>query len=74
MSEILRTYESESTPGKLYHIIRGNDGIVYCDCWVWKKTRNCKHLKHYQFNPLEELKRPLSFEEEIKQKVEKLLS
>lgn len=32
------------TQGREHAIVRGQDGVVYCDCWQWKRKRNCKHL------------------------------
>ena len=47
MSQILATNPSRSNPAKSYNIIRGDDGVVYCDCPAWKFRRECKHLKAY---------------------------
>jgi hypothetical protein len=27
-----------------HKIRQGQDGVIYCDCWPWKKYRDCKHL------------------------------
>lgn len=48
--EILETNYSISKPGKEYHIIRGTDGVIYCDCWQWKTKRDCIHLRNYLAN------------------------
>jgi hypothetical protein len=45
--KILQEFESESHPGKSYKIIEGGDGVIYCECWAWKKKRQCKHLDKY---------------------------
>lgn len=45
MTVELGEFPSASTPGKSYTVKRGGDGVVYCDCWAWKKTRNCSHKK-----------------------------
>ena len=48
-SEVLTTYPSRSNPSKEYHIIRGGDGVTYCDCPAWRfnTDRTCKHLEDY---------------------------
>lgn len=47
MSETLATVNSYS--GRESHKIRrGKDGVIYCDCWPWKKNRDCKHLEYYR--------------------------
>lgn len=55
MNEILAEYSSKSSPGKVYRIIQAKDGTIYCDCWTWKRTRTCGHLKDYylqdKYNP-----------------------
>lgn len=43
---ILATYPSSSS-NKIYNVIQGGDGVIYCDCPGWKFSRNCKHLKMY---------------------------
>jgi hypothetical protein len=44
----LQEYQSRSSPGKKYTITQSEkNGEIYCDCWVWKKTRTCRHLEHY---------------------------
>jgi len=48
MSEVLAEYNSKSNLDKKYRVIRGKDGKIYCDCWGWKRTRNCAHLEHYK--------------------------
>ena len=48
--EVLATYPSKSKPGKAYEIVRGNDGVTYCDCWQWKMNRTCSHLEDYLMN------------------------
>jgi len=47
MSQWLETIPSSSNPGKDYHIIQGNDGVVYCDCPRWRFKKTCKHLDSY---------------------------
>lgn len=50
MGKILRSYTSKSKPGKGYNIIRGDDGVTYCECWQWKLHRTCSHLEDYLHN------------------------
>jgi len=50
MGTVLKAYPSRSKPGKEYRIIRGNDGVTYCECWQWKLNRTCKHLEDYLQN------------------------
>lgn len=49
MGETLAEYEGSK--GNTYQITRGKDGVVYCNCWAWRmskdKPRNCKHLDKY---------------------------
>lgn len=47
--EILAAYLSAST-GKKYQIIKGKDGVVYCECFGWKNRKNCKHLLDFTAN------------------------
>lgn len=47
MPGILAEIPSSRNPGKSYKIVRGKDGVVYCNCWQWKKTRWCKHLEEW---------------------------
>jgi len=47
MSKVLAEVESRSKPGKRYQIILAKDNTVYCNCWQWKKKRNCSHLEYY---------------------------
>lgn len=52
MKDILETVPSSTTPGKEYHIIRGKDGKIYCDCpgWIFKARKGdgkCKHIIAY---------------------------
>jgi hypothetical protein len=57
MGKVLKEYQSASNPGKQYHIIRGEDGVTYCDCPAWRfnsfnsSDRTCKHLKDYLAGP-----------------------
>lgn len=46
MGETLVEYEG-SKAGSVHKIIRGNDGVVYCDCWAWKINKTCKHLDRF---------------------------
>lgn len=46
MSKILATYPSKSSL-RTYDIIRGSDGVTYCQCWQWKLNRTCSHLKSF---------------------------
>lgn len=43
---VLQTYPSKSSL-KQHEVRRGADGVLYCTCWPWKKTRWCKHLESY---------------------------
>lgn len=47
MGDTLATNPSSSNPSVIYRIIRGGDGVVYCDCPGWKMRKDCKHLKAY---------------------------
>jgi hypothetical protein len=48
MTNVMAEYKSKHDPGKVYRIYLSKDGkTCYCDCWQWKKTRNCTHLEHY---------------------------
>jgi hypothetical protein len=43
--------EYEGTKLGTYHTVtRGDDGVVYCSCWAWKKNRTCKHLDRFFSN------------------------
>ncbi len=46
MGKIVAEYEG-SKAGTIHNIIRGDDGVVYCTCWAWKKNRTCKHLDRF---------------------------
>ncbi len=48
MSTILATNKSSSSDNT-YHVVKGNDGVVYCDCpgWRFHARRWCKHLEAY---------------------------
>ena len=51
MSTRLAEYTSSRNPGKKYYIIRGDDGVVYCNCPGWRFRKDCKHLRDYnKFN------------------------
>ena len=50
MAEVLGEFRSKSTRGKIYQVKRGGDGVIYCDCWQWKKTRMCSHIQTVQNN------------------------
>lgn len=47
MGDVLATNKSSSNPSIVYRIIKGGDGVVYCDCPGWKMRKDCKHLKAY---------------------------
>lgn len=47
MSEVLAKNASSSNPSKIYEVIRGGDGVVYCTCPGWKMRKDCKHLKAF---------------------------
>ena len=47
MGETIEEFESDSKPGTYHHIIRGKDGVVYCDCWAWRINKKCKHLDRF---------------------------
>jgi hypothetical protein len=50
--KVLASLESDSTPGKFYDIMLGDDGVVYCECISWKTSKaspkTCKHLKRFE--------------------------
>lgn len=50
MGQELMKYPSKSKPGKFYTVKEANDGSLYCDCWQWKRNRDCSHLKNYRSN------------------------
>ena len=50
MGKVLSTVRSNSNPGKTYEIILGDDNVIYCTCWAWKRTRTCKHLDMYMLS------------------------
>jgi len=50
MGQTLATYPSSSDPTKTYKIIKGADGITYCDCTAWKMRKTCKHLVDFMSN------------------------
>jgi len=47
MGDLLATIQSHSNPGVSHKITLGKDGVIYCDCWAWKRNRKCKHLDEY---------------------------
>jgi len=48
MGRALAEYPSKSSPGKKYTVMEPDGGgEFYCDCWQWKKTRTCSHIKQY---------------------------
>lgn len=46
--ETLAKYRSGSNPNKMYEVIRGRDGVVYCQCKGWQNTKSCKHLLDFE--------------------------
>jgi hypothetical protein len=51
----LAEYESDSTPGKMYQVMMGEDGVVYCTCPAWRfqkgrspSERVCKHIRRFK--------------------------
>lgn len=50
MGQTLVTITSTTNPHKKHIITRGDDGVIYCDCWGWKKNRTCKHLEEFYEN------------------------
>lgn len=36
----LARFASSSTPGKYYEVRIGEDGVTYCTCFPWVKSRN----------------------------------
>ena len=46
---LLSKQVSSSNPGKFYEVRMSEDGknTIYCDCWVWKRKRGCKHIDKY---------------------------
>ncbi len=51
--------------GESHKIRVGNDGVIYCDCWEWKKKRDCKHLEYYrsQIMPGGQQKKPAEYDD-----------
>jgi hypothetical protein len=47
MGEVLATNKSSSNPSIVYRVMKGGDGVIYCDCPGWKMRKDCKHLKAY---------------------------
>lgn len=47
MGDVLATNPSSSNPNVVYRILKGGDGVIYCDCPGWKMRKDCKHLKAY---------------------------
>jgi len=47
MGDTITEYESDSKPGQWHKIVRGKDGVVYCDCWAWRMNKRCKHLDRF---------------------------
>ena len=75
LDEILKTYPSKSHPGREYHVIKPkNGGDPYCDCWQWKKTRNCTHLRQYHGVGIKQKKKPADFNEEIDEAVRDIIN
>ena len=64
MSIPLATYESSRGHGLQYNVIRGDDGVIYCNCPGWKNRRNCKHLLDYTVN---NAKNAVSVDNDIKE-------
>lgn len=46
-NQVLATFTSNSNPSKKYNIIKGDDGVTYCDCPGWKFKKTCRHLTEY---------------------------
>src|SRR5882672_9100054 len=47
MGDVLATNPSSSNPNIVYRVLKGGDGVIYCDCPGWKMRKDCKHLKAY---------------------------
>jgi hypothetical protein len=47
MGDVLATNPSSSNPSIVYRVLKGGDGVIYCDCPGWKMRKDCKHLKAY---------------------------
>ena len=45
MTEFLGNIKGSN--GTYHKISKGSDGVVYCDCWAWKKNKTCKHLDEW---------------------------
>lgn len=47
--EVIKEFPSDTSPGKVYQVRQGQDGVIYCTCWAWmrspKDAKDCKHLK-----------------------------
>ena len=48
MATVLKKYESSSKPGTYHEVRKGDDEVVYCTCWEWKKNKTCLHLLMYK--------------------------
>ena len=46
MGTKLANYPNSRGTGS-YAIIRGGDGVVYCECMGWKMNKDCKHLRAF---------------------------
>lgn len=47
----LGVYPSKSNPSRTYSVWLGEDEVVYCDCWPWKRQsvppadrKPCQHM------------------------------
>jgi hypothetical protein len=45
MGDVIAEYDG-SKPGSKHQITRGNDGVVYCSCWAWRRSQHPRHCKH----------------------------
>lgn len=45
---ILATNPSSSSPGKVYEVRRGGDGVLYCTCRGWTTHKHCWHLDSWK--------------------------
>ena len=70
MTEFLGNIKGSN--GTYHKISKGSDGVVYCDCWAWKKNKTCKHLDEWYHQTPKKRKQPNAVREAIEQAVRDL--